>query len=224
MSADEIDGKSLNLPELEQDGWSWAGSVWKRPRWLKAALAAGQSFSSTLRGLSLLPIHENPDIGDYAPRGAVIFAIGALDAHRVSRQIHFHAPNKPAKEIKEPPQAPGSMKTRWDMNLKPLFDSSGGKQRVLVRFELHHPDLRFLWLSDFPLTVKTPEGQLLICNPRFDEDAERWISVQFLYEPGNPDYEQVAEFNLALIVDDREDPSYCLPLIIDPRWGNVGAA
>ena len=88
MSADEIDGKSLNLPELEQAGWSWAGSVWKRPRWLKAALAAGQSFSSTLRGLSLLPIHENlPFIGP-------VKAVENFHDRTFSRSVFSHKSHK----------------------------------------------------------------------------------------------------------------------------------
>ena len=202
-------------------GALWRGPTWHRPDWLKRTLLVGSSYITSLPRWSLLPIDDNPEIDSYQWLGTVILAIDDFDAKRLPRKINFFPKgNNPAVAVAEPAPSPTAMKTRWDMNLKPIYSQSGGKQRVTVRFDLQDPQIRFLWNFGFPLTVKTPEGQLLIANPRFDDEAGRWISAEFLYEPGNPDFEQLAEFNIALLADETPDLGYRVPMILDPRWGN----
>lgn len=209
------------LKAMAKEGALWRGSTWHRPDWLKRTLLISSSYIIPVPRWSLLPIDEHPEINEFTWLGTVILAIDNFDAKRLPRKINFFATgNKPAVAVAEPTPSPTAMKTRWDMNLKPIYSQSGGKQRVTVRFQLDDPQIRFLWSFGFPLTVKTPEGQILIANPRYDDEAGRWISADFLYEPGNPDFEQVAEFNIALLVDEMPDLGYCVPLIVDPRWGN----
>ncbi|TPE58717.1 hypothetical protein FJQ54_16870 [Sandaracinobacter neustonicus] len=220
MITDERTLTTDEIAQLQSDGSTWAASIWNRPDWLKAALVAGEPFSDVLQVLSLLPVYDHPDIDSFMHMGLVDLVIAEFDAKCIGRHIHFYAPNKPGVQVPMPATPAGAMKTHWDMWLKSFYDPVGGRQRITVRIYLNDPLLRFLWNPGFPITVKTPQGQTLISNPRFDQLGGRWVSVEFLYEPGNTDFDQMADFNIALIVDDKLHEGYCLPIIIDPRWGN----
>jgi hypothetical protein len=203
-------------------GWNWYGSNWKRPRWLQQAFADAAPFLPQLTKLALLPIFQHPDAKSFRTLGRITVRIHGFDAKRVPRSIRFKAPMKPAEDVSQPPQPASGMRTRWDMKLKHFFIENGGRQRIAVRFQLDDALVGFLWTGVFPLTVKTTAAQLLVANPRYDSLAGRWIEVDMLFDPNDSALQGEAEYNLALLVTDREDSSFVLPLIIDPRMENNG--
>jgi hypothetical protein len=203
-------------------GWNWYGSNWRRPRWLQQAFAESGPYLAQLTKLALLPVYQHPDAKTFQHLGRVTVRIHDFDAKRVPRSIRYKAHMKPAVDVLQPPQPGSGMRTRWDMKLKPFYSPNGGRQRIAIRFQLDDPLVDFLWTGDFPLTVKTTEGQLLVANPRYDSLAGRWIEVDLLFDPADPTLQGEAEYNIAILVTDRDDSSFVLPLVIDPRMENRG--
>lgn len=203
--------------------WNWYGSNWRRPRWLSQAFADAAPYLGQLTKLALLPIFQHPQPNSFRHLGRVTVKIHDFDAKRLPRNIRYKAHLKPAVDVRPHSAQPGGgMQTRWDMKLKEFWVPDGGKQRIAIRFQLDDPLLDFLWTGDFPLTVKTTDAQLVVANPRYDSLAGRWIEVDLLYDPNDPAMQKEAEYNLALLVTDREDSRFVLPLIIDPRMENNG--
>jgi hypothetical protein len=207
--------------ETPPDDLSWLASNWNRPDWLKALYGLSAPFSNQVAKLALLPIADHPDTGSFKMMGRVRFRIRELDVKRLVRDIRIRRPDG-VFDVPQPTAHDSGHATRWDMHLAPYFDKSGGPQRITIHFELDDSLLSYLWMGHFPITAKTPESQLLLANPRYGYKAGAWVSVDQLYDPGDPQLVGKAEYNIALLVRDREDAAFVVPLIIDPRMENEG--
>lgn len=215
---------------------TWDGAIWDRPGWLTQAVKKSEPLAGTRAGLQLLPIFDHPGTGSFTLNGIVVITIKEFNAKRLKRDIHMFKDGQAPQEIPQPSlsaaggataEAPGSptslrVRTRWDVMLSKFFKRNGGRQRMTIGFSLEDQLLQFLWDGHFPITAKNVASQRLLANPRYDSADGRWVSVDLLFDPANPELQGTADYNVGVIVTDEKDSSFNLPIIIDPRAANEG--
>ena len=189
-----------------------------------------------------LPDISRPTLSKYAVRGVLELYIQTFDAKFLHRRIH----EKAYSPLLDDAIAPGSLghmdnmhpqpldanyspRTRWDMNGGVFIDHNplpngnpAPKQRVLIK--ITNLDGLVDFFADVPaVTAKDQASQRVLVNLEVDPPGSGPRTARFwlLYEGGSAP-PVVAGFNIALLVTDREDSTYSVPIIVDPKVPNRG--
>lgn len=180
----------------------------------------------------------NMELGAYTPRGVLVKRIDNFRIRKPGRGVlqfpwsDAHQGEDPADKGKDHPQPkhPGKP-TRWDMDARGFYAPPGDPdhqkaQRVLVRFVLDD-GLEFFDPAVLPaITAKDAVSQAQMANLTVDTTAGRNPRPRasfFVLRPAGPNRaDSLVSFNIAVVAVDDTDPSFALPIIIDPGIPNRG--
>lgn len=232
--AEIVSGKALSKKQRKVSQGAFAQKSFTR-LFYKGNLIALDAFE-------LAKISVGRKLASYEPMGVLDMTIQNFDAKLLHRNIRERAYSKllddviPAtmsgyhdKAHEQPAWPAYTMPTRWDMNggvfIKHQPTATGDPappQRVLIKITIIDPLLDFL--EDIPaITAKDAESQKVLANLEVSPPGQGPRTARFwlLYEGGSAP-PVVAGFNIALLVKDREDSTFSVPIIVDPKIPNRG--
>lgn len=203
----------------------WDGFVWKQPDWFSAIVEDLRGLAPSPVAFPQLEIRNNPEYAALVPNGTLLIEIKNFNPKGLQRHIRYRphgtSQNLPVSEISGPS---GQKKTRWDSSLGNHFNPNGRKQRIIVQMQISNDNqLKFYWPSKiYPITVKDQDSQMLFANPRFGPSSDTVVEFDLLYHPTDQGMQGIANYNIALVVNESGNSPFWLPILVDPRMENRG--
>lgn len=198
-----------------------------------------RSSAMSTPALDLVEIPQGRVLDAYVPRGVLELTVQNFNVKALVRNIREcsydsqsddSVPGGPTRAHPLPPLT-YTFPTRWDMDAGRLIQhrpsvvgvpTLAPPQRVLVKIILADPLLDFM--PDVPaITAKDQESASVLANlatsvnPLGQQVARFWC----LFDGGSAP-RVIAGFNIALLITDRNDSSFVLPIIVDPKIPNRG--